>query len=189
MPFLTANHNWPGHNVISKYVLKITSENIKRFTFTELLTDGHQYWRSERTEIKNHRGKMISPAISRSTPMERHHLIGPGMRSCGWGAGHVIPHWIQCAKGKKRLNPNFTAPSSLFVDGIITAWAEVKVFEARGVPLCSASSPRGIGGGIGTQDSSRLGMSSGRHVNEAVPTTVQAHSCSLVQPRVSGHHL
>lgn len=80
--------------------------------------DGHQYWRSERTEIKNHRGKMISPAISRSTPMERHRLIGPGMRSCGWGAGHVIPHRIQCAKGKKRLNPNFTAPSPLFVDAL-----------------------------------------------------------------------
>lgn len=92
-------------------------------------------------------------------------------------------------KTKKTPKSKFHCSSPLFVDSIITAWAEVKVFEAREVPLRSASSPRGIGGGIGTQDSSRLGISSGRPVNETVPTTVHAHSCSLVQSRVSGHHL
>lgn len=110
-----------------------------------------------------------------------------------WGhVGKALDTWSLTgynAQNKKTPKSKFHCSSSLFVDSIITAWAEVKVFEAREVPLRSASSPRGIGGGIGTQDSSRLGTSSGRHVNEAVPTTVHAHSCSQVQPRVSGHHL
>ncbi len=92
-------------------------------------------------------------------------------------------------KRQKTPKSKFHCTKSLVCRRIIAAWAEVKVFEARGVPLRSASSLRGIRGGIGTQDSSRLGISSGRHVNEAVPTTVHAHSCSLVKPRVSGHHL
>lgn len=50
------------------------------------------------------------------------------------------------AQNKKTPKSKFHCSSSLFVDSIITAWDEVKVFEAREVPLRSASSPRGIGG-------------------------------------------